>query len=95
MDSIALGALAGSVSSLAFSYFPGVKSWFEGLSGDKKALVNLLVLAIVSVGAYIANCYGVYELGLVCDKAGLVDLVKLFFATLVGSQTTWLATRRL
>lgn len=95
MDSMTLGALAGSVSSLVFSYFPGVKSWFDGLSSDKKALVNLLVLALVSVGAYIANCYGIYELGLACDNDGLVDLVKLFFATLVGSQTTWLATRRL
>lgn len=95
MDTITLGALAGSVSSLAFSYFPGLKSWFDAQTGDKKALVNLLVLAIVSVGAYLLNCYGYYDLNLACDQQGIVELVKLFFATLVGSQTTWLATRRL
>lgn len=95
MDSITLGALAGSVSSLLFSYFPGLKSWFDVQPSDRKAFVNLLVLAMVAMGAYLVNCYGIYDLGIVCDKSGLVELVKLFFATLVGSQTTWLATRRL
>lgn len=95
MDSIALGTLAGSVTSLFFSYFPGLKGWFDTLESDKKSLVNLVVLAVVSIGAYVSNCYGIYKLGLACDQQGLVELVKLFIATVVGSQSTWLATRRL
>lgn len=95
MDSIALGTLAGSVTSLFFSYFPGLSTWFSGLESDKKSLFNLVVLALVTIGAYVSNCYGIYQLGLVCDQQGLVDLIKLFVATVVGSQSTWLATRRL
>jgi hypothetical protein len=95
MDGFTLGTIAGSVSSLAFSYFPGLASWFAGLTGDKKSLFNLVVLVTVAIGIYVSNCYGIYQIGLTCDQAGILDLVKIFFAALVGSQATYVATKRL
>lgn len=44
MSSDKLSALAGVVLSLAFSYIPGLKTWFGGLSSTGKRLVMLAVL---------------------------------------------------
>lgn len=95
MDGYTLGTFAGSATSLAFSYFPGLQSWFAGLTSDKKSLFNLVVLAVVSIGIYLLNCQGIYQFNLGCDREGLIELVKVFFSALVGSQATYVATKRL
>lgn len=94
MNSIELSALAGSVSSLLFSRFPVVKAWFGALDPNVKSIVNLCLLGLVAVGIYATSCLGWYP-SVSCDNQGVLELVKVFLAALVGSQSTYLATKKL
>lgn len=95
MDYIALSTLSGSVLSLFFSYIPGLKEWFGLLDGQKKSLITLCALVLTTAGMYAISCTGIYNVGVSCDKIGLVELVKVFFAALVANQGTYLATKKL
>ncbi len=41
-------AIAGVVLSLLFSYIPGLRVWFAGLVAEKKQLIMLGLLVVVS-----------------------------------------------
>ena len=50
--SVVIGAIAGAVLSLLWKYFPGLKKWYVGLSGDAKGGINLGLITAVSAGLY-------------------------------------------
>lgn len=95
MDSITLSSLAGSVLSLVFAYVPGLSAWYALQDGQRKSVVMLMCLALTTAGVFAASCSGLYDIGIVCDKIGAVELVKVFLAALVANQGTFLATKRL
>jgi len=93
MDVEQLSAIAGAVLSLAFSYVPGVKDWFEGLlSGQKQAIMGLLLLG--TAGAVFGlSCGGVLD-WVVCSKEGVLGLVDVLIAALLANQTAYLITKK-
>jgi hypothetical protein len=95
MDSVQLGSLSGMVMSLAFSYVPGLSGWYAAQTAQKKSVVMLVILALCVAGIVAVSCNGWYDVGVVCDKVGLVELAKVFMAVLVANQATYVATRRL
>lgn len=95
MDYLALSTLSGSVLSLFFSYIPGLKEWFGLLDGQKKSVVTLCALILTTAGLYAVSCTGIYDVGVTCDKVGIVELVKVFFAALVANQGTYLINKKL
>lgn len=85
--------LAGAVAillSLLFSYVPGFASWYVPLAADRKRLIMVGMLFVVSAGAFGLACLGwaVVE-GLACTSAGLFGLVKVFIAALVANQAVY------
>jgi hypothetical protein len=48
------------------------------------------VLALVSLAVWGAGCLNLLSTNIVCSKNGLVELVKIFGATLLANQTTYL-----
>jgi hypothetical protein len=98
MTSESIAAIAGIVLSLAFSYIPGLKTWYDSQTPQARSLVMLGALAVVSAGVFGLACAGfAADLGLpvTCDQTGAIGLVKAFVIALVANQTTYTATRRI
>lgn len=94
MSSDKLSALAGVVLSLAFSYIPGLKTWFGGLSSTGKRLVMLAALLIVAGGSFGLSCAGVLDGALatpavLCEQRGAMEIAWAFVAALVANQATY------
>ena len=92
-NSIAL--LTGSILSLAFSFLPGLKTWYNGFDPKKKQIIMIAVLAIVSVLVGALNCANVAVDFLPvfgCDAAGIGKLVEVFILAATGSVTTHQST---
>lgn len=91
-----LTAIAGIVLSLAFSYIPGLKGWYEQFNTEQKRVVMLALLALVTGGLIAIACVGYGpDLGIAvtCDRVGIVLLVKAFIAALIANQAAYLITK--
>ncbi len=100
MNGDVLGAIAGSILSLAFSYIPGLRAWYDGLvpaNGSeqeieagkaKKRLVMAGLLLLVSGGAFALSCADIVG-ATTCDKPGAIGLVSAFLSALMANQATF------
>jgi uncharacterized membrane protein len=88
-----LSAIAGILLSLAFSYIPGLKTWYDQLAADAKRLVMLGALFLVAAAIYGLSCAGIYQI-VPCDQAGLVKMIEIFVLALVANQSTFLISPR-
>lgn len=86
-----LSLIVGVVLSLLFSYFPGLKGWFEKLQPDEKRLVMLGVLFVVTAGIFGLSCAKLFEY-FVCSWSGVWEAVKLFILAAVANQTAYSLT---
>jgi hypothetical protein len=84
-----LGALAGVLLSLAFSYVPGLSDKYATLDKVKKSLVMLGLLALVAVGTLLLSCVNILS-AVACTQAGALSLLSTFVAAAVANQTTYL-----
>lgn len=91
MTAETLSAVAGVVLSLAFSYVPGVREWFDALDATRKRLIMALSLVIVSAGVVALSCWNITPL-VTCNQDGVVALVSAFIAALVANQSAYLIT---
>jgi hypothetical protein len=98
MSAEMLSAVAGMLLSLAFSYVPGLSTWFGELDGVYKRLVMLAALVLVAGGAAALSCLGIPQVdGVVlpaCDQPGLLSLLEAWVAALVANQATYLISAR-
>lgn len=84
-----LAAVAGVVLSLAFSYVPGLRDWYEALAGEFKRLIMAGVLLLVAIALYALGCAGIVS-GVSCDQGGIIRLVWVFVTALVTNQSTYM-----
>jgi len=84
-----LGAIAGVILSLLFSYVPGLSDKFAALAATTKRLVMAALLLVVAVGALALSCSAVV-ITVECSQAGLITLVNTFIAALVANQAAYL-----
>lgn len=84
-----LGALAGVILSLLFSYVPGLSDKFAGLEATTKRLVMAGLLLLVAIGALALSCANLV-VTVECSQAGLIGLVNTFIAALVANQAAYL-----
>lgn len=93
MDAAGLASIAGVILALGFAYIPKLNEWYITQTAQVKALVMLGLLAAVAGGAYGLACAGWaadFGVGVTCDKAGGIALLKAFLAALVANQATYL-----
>ncbi|HEX6306366.1 MAG TPA: hypothetical protein VFZ76_19355 [Anaerolineales bacterium] len=93
MTSEQLTAVAGALLSLAFSYMPGLRSRYEPLTESAKRLVMLALLVMVAASVYGLACteWGLLlEIGITCDKPGLLRLVWSLILAIIANQATFL-----
>lgn len=89
MSSEQLGALAGLILSLAFSYVPGLSDKFATLESTTKRLIMAGLLLLVAGGAFGLSCANVIN-AIECTQAGALSLINTFVAALVANQATYL-----
>lgn len=99
MSETLIADVAGVLLSLLCSYAPGVKGWFGALSGEKKRLVMLGLLALAAGGIYGVACIGYSaavvsptSMGISCDKAGAWKLLEVFVAAAIANQAAYTFT---
>jgi hypothetical protein len=85
-----LVSIAGVVLSLLFSYIPGLRVWFGALVSEKKQLIMLAALIIVTGGVFGLGCAGVLDIGIPCDKGGVISIIRLLILALIANQSTYL-----
>ena len=92
-ESLTPAVIAAALLSIVLEWFPGVASWFAGLTPARRAGINALLVALISVVAVLGNCYW---WGDVCpadvwDAVGDILIVALLAAA--GNQAVHAMTR--
>lgn len=90
VSSEVLVGIAGVVLSLLFSYIPGLRVWYAALVSEKKQLLMLGLLVLVTGAIYALGCYGVIDTGIACDKNGVVSLAMMLITGLVSNQAAYM-----
>lgn len=81
-----LSAVAGIVLSLLFSYAPGLSDWYHKFNKEQKQLIMLVLLFLVSAGAFGLVCAGIIT-GAVCSVPGAINVAVAFFMAVITNQT--------
>lgn len=92
-----LAQISGVVLALTFAYIPRLKDWYDLQPSQIKVIIMGGLLAGVAAVAYGLSCAGFaadFGLGVTCDKAGAVELLKVFVNALVANQLTYIAAVR-
>lgn len=92
-----LMSVLGAVTSLLFSYLPGLSEWFDTLAVKQKRLVNAGVLLVVAVAFVALACAGLAEqfnIPVTCTQAGVIEVLKALFFAYVGNSVAYTASRK-
>ena len=84
-----IAMIAGSVLSLLFSYIPGLAEKFAALPATTKRLVMLGLILVVTAAIQALSCAGVFQTGIACDKAGIVQVILIFLSAVIANQATY------
>lgn len=87
-----ISLIAGALLSLAFSYIPGLRTWYAGLGEEAKRLIMLGLLVLVAAGSFGLACLGWgAELGIAleCTQTGALGLFAQLVLAIVGNQGTY------
>jgi len=87
-------AVAGALISLFWSFFPIVRQWFQGLSDQHKALLNLGVVLLAAALIAGSSCLDLW-VAMSCDQSGFMTLGEAVLVVLLGNQITFGATKSL
>lgn len=94
VDASALAGFAGIVLSLLLSYAPKFGAWFNAQDSGTKVEITGALLLIVAGGIYGLGCAGWapdFNLGVSCDRPGLVSLSNALISALIANQAAYLA----
>lgn len=96
IDSVLLANIAGAVLSLAFSYIPGLKDWYDPLDANKKRGIMALALLAVTGAVFGLSCATWVDLGwnITCDVNGVFGLLKVFVGALLANQAVYMLSPR-
>ena len=86
-------AVAGTVVSLVFEFFPKLNTWYNGQPDNVQKLIVLGSGGLVVLGAFGLNCLDFFSgLPWVCSVASLQDGMLAYLAYIFASQGTYLVT---
>jgi hypothetical protein len=92
-----LMVVLGGLTSVLFSYLPGLSEWFDTLGVKQKRLVMAGVLLVISVASVALACAGyAADLGIpvVCSQSGVIEVLKAFVMAVIGNQSAYTLTRK-
>lgn len=93
LSSEILLGVAAIVLSLVFTYWPGLRVQFAGLTSAQKSLVNLISVTILSTVMFLGACVQLFEIpGLACSTAGIKQLAIYVIIAAGGNQLAYIAS---
>jgi hypothetical protein len=90
LQNVILG-IVGAVLSLAFSYVPALKAWFD--ARPNKGLLMLGFVVLVGLAYFGLSCTPLaaqLNITLSCSQAGALQLAQAIFALAAGNQLAYL-----
>ena len=84
-----LALIAGGVLSLAFSYIPGLNTWYAKFDDTTKRGYMAILLLIVAAGLFGLQCANILFIGIACTQAGAQSIVWIYILAIVGNQSTF------
>lgn len=82
------GALFGGIISVFFSWCPGLRTWFAGLSKTFKQLTMLGFSLALIIFIGVSSCTHLWTF-MTCDKVGFMKLATVWFFFLVSNQSIY------
>ncbi len=89
-----LSGIVGILISLALSYIPGLRQRWDALAGDTKRAIIGALLVVTALAVYGLSCAGWVNVGLTCDRAGLMAVLENLIATLIANQSAYVLTHK-
>jgi len=86
MSSETLLIIAGVILSLAFSYVPGLASWYNLKDDTVKRLIMLGLIAVTAGAVFGLSCADLWVDPAICTKDGGLSLLTAFFLALMANQ---------
>jgi hypothetical protein len=86
--------LASALLSLVLEWFPGVASWFQALTPAKRAGINALLVALISIISVYGNCK---VWGSTCPAdlwAAIAEVLLTALLAAAGNQAVHAMTKR-
>ena len=69
-------AVVGALLSVAFTWFPGLNTWYAGLDKDQQSAIMLGLLILAAAVMIALGCAGlIVVVGLVCTPQGIFTVV--------------------
>ena len=91
MNAEQLAQYTGIVLSLALAYIPKLADWYNAKDSPVKARIMGGLLVLTALGIFALTCARVFSpADLMCDRAGLVQLVQILIAALIANQATFM-----
>ena len=87
-----ISSIAGILLSLVFSFAPGVAAWYEPLAREKKQLIMLGALALVTAASVGLACAGWFNSPATCDKLGVEQAITAFILAAMANQAAYKLT---
>jgi len=99
MSDTQLSLFAGFLLSLAFSYIPRLREWYDTKDATTKRLIMAGALLLVALGVFAMACGNVLSalplaFTVTCDSNGAVALAMNFVLALMANQATFLISPR-
>lgn len=85
--------ILGAIVSLLFSFFPGLREWFNALKPGEKLLVMVGLGVVVSAAIFGISCFTPYVF-VACTWLGVQELLEVLWAYIVSTQAVYLLTRK-
>ena len=87
-----LEGIVGTVLALIFAYVPVVSDWYYSFDDNKKKVIMLGFILVVSGALFGLSCLGWNNLfgipAFECSQGGLVEFLKIFMTIAIGNQIT-------
>lgn len=93
-------AVVGALLSVAFTWFPGLNTWYAGLNKDQQSAIMLGLLILAAAVMITLGCAGlIVVVGLVCTPQGIftvvINLAVGLVTAMMANQGTYGLTKHL
>lgn len=86
---VVVSSIWGVLTSVAFSYIPGLRKWYAALDPTYQRLIMLGLLVLGGLLIMGSSCLDFWVI-VSCDKAGWLKLAEAVFMSVLANQSTFL-----
>jgi len=84
-----LVVVAGFLLSLAFSYIPGLNTWYAAKAKEFQKLLMAGLILCVLVIVFVLQCAGLANTGMTCTTQGVLNAIIIYGLALATNQGTY------